>query len=133
HAASGPRPEPVAADERSSRTPPPSTVPLPTRLRCPICHRGHLHMIECQSTFEILQVIDISNSPPRGYASAGSVAAVGRRSPARLHPTASRQVVQRDGTARAGRHPPPSLIRATGSPCQTRVSHASSIRRFGLR
>ena len=32
-------------DASSSRTPPPSTVPLPTVLRCSACHRGRLHLI----------------------------------------------------------------------------------------
>jgi hypothetical protein len=53
HAASVARPEPAVApvavaEHRSSTSPtaPTSTVPLATQRRCPICHRGHLHVIE---------------------------------------------------------------------------------------
>lgn len=45
HAAPNPRAEQVTADESSS-PPPTSTVPVPTVLRCPACHRGQLHLIE---------------------------------------------------------------------------------------
>jgi hypothetical protein len=45
HAPPDLRPERVPAEECLARTPPTSTVPLPTTRRCPTCHRGQLQLI----------------------------------------------------------------------------------------